>query len=181
LHAVHLDIGITFVQVRSVMERQAEMERALMQQHETLRHENGMLWQHIEISRRNQDALNSKLSQVISTFQHIANRFSTSRPSKIVAPNGQQLIELQDHAVEAEEEPTNPFKRTRYADLLTFGILVSYVSKLFMFCKLEYFSRFNTILLIIREEVEDASTSSAATVLGQISQILRDGLIDASG
>jgi hypothetical protein len=43
------------------------------------------------------------------------------------------------------------------------------------------FLSLNTILLIIREEVEDASTSSAATVLGQISQIFRDGLIDASG
>jgi hypothetical protein len=101
------------------MERQAEIERALMQQHQALRQENGILWQQIEISRRNQDALNNKLSQVISTFQHVANSFSTSRPSKIVAPNGQQLIEYQNHACDAEEEPMTPIKRARYLVLLS--------------------------------------------------------------
>jgi len=61
---------------------QAEMERVLLQQHDALRHQNNALRQQIEISRRNQDALNSKLSHVISTFQHVANRLSTSRPTK---------------------------------------------------------------------------------------------------
>ncbi len=85
-----------------------------MQQHEALRHENGMLWQQIEISRRNQDALNNKLSQVITTFQHIANRLSTSRASKIVAPNTQQLIEYQDNVAEAEADSNTPRKRSRH-------------------------------------------------------------------
>jgi hypothetical protein len=107
-------INVFILQVRGVMERQADMERALMQQHEALRHENGMLWQQIEISRRNQDALNNKLSQVVTTFQHIANRLSTSRASKIVAHNTQQLIEYQDNAVDAEEDSNTPRKRAKY-------------------------------------------------------------------
>ncbi len=106
-------VNVSILQVRGVMERQAEMERALMQQHEALRHENSIMWQQLEISRRNQDALNSKLSQVVSTFQHIANSFAPSRPSKIVAPNSQQLIEYQDHEGDAEEEISTPFKRSR--------------------------------------------------------------------
>jgi hypothetical protein len=127
-------------QVRGVMERQAEMERALMQQHETLRHENGMLWQQIEISRRNQDALNSKLSQVISTFQHIANRLSTSRPSKILAPNGQQLIEYQDNAGHAEEEPSTPLKRTRCAIPSLFHFVETCcISNCLMLCEHTFF------------------------------------------
>ena len=95
------------------MERQAEIERALMQQHQSLRQENGILWQQIEISRRNQDALNSKLSHVISTFQHVANRLSTSRPTKIVPPNAQQLIEYQDQPRDAEDGLATPIKRAR--------------------------------------------------------------------
>ena len=101
------------VQVKGVIERQAEMERALLQQHDALRHQNSMLWQQIEISRRNQDALNSKLSHVISTFQHVANRLSTSRPTKIVPPNAQQLIEYQDQPRDAEDGLATPMKRAR--------------------------------------------------------------------
>jgi hypothetical protein len=37
------------------------------------------------------------------------------------------------------------------------------------------------ICLVSREEVEGAVGTTAATVFGQISQILRDGLNDASG
>ena len=37
------------------------------------------------------------------------------------------------------------------------------------------------IYFVSREEVEGAAATSAATVFGQISQILRDGLNDASG
>jgi hypothetical protein len=89
-----------------------------MQQHEALRHENSVLWQQIELSRRNQDALNSKLSQVVSTFQHIANRLSTSRPNKIVAPNGQQLIEYGHFTGDTEAELTTPVKRARCLAML---------------------------------------------------------------
>ena len=99
--------------MRGVIERQADMERALLQQHDALRHQNSMLWQQIEISRRNQDALNSKLSHVISTFQHVANRLSTARPTKIVPPNAQQLIEYQDQPRDAEDGVATPLKRAR--------------------------------------------------------------------
>ncbi len=182
MNCAHSDVDVNFLQVRNVMERQVEMERALMQQHETLRHENGMLWQQIEISRRNQDALNSKLSQVISTFQHIANRFSTSRPSKIVAPNGQQLIEYQDHALDTDQEISTPLKRARcVVPSMSQSFSTCYTSNLFLVCRTTFSDPLVHPLCVVREDHESAGASSAATVLGQISQILRDGLIDASG
>ena len=88
------------------------MELALQDQ-KALREENAVLWQEMAVARRSGEVLTSKLSQVFSWLQHFANSFTNARPSKIVGQSGQQLIECQDDAGDADANLSTPQKRAR--------------------------------------------------------------------
>jgi hypothetical protein len=57
--------------------------------------------------------LTSKINQMYSMFQRFANSFTNARPSKIVGHSGQQLIECQDDAGDADADLSTPQKRAR--------------------------------------------------------------------
>ena len=94
------------MQVQGLAERQAEMELRLHQDQQ-------QLWQEMVANRRRHEEQTSIINQMYSMFQRFANSFTKARPSKIVGHSGQQLIECQDDAGDADADLSTPQKRTR--------------------------------------------------------------------
>jgi len=128
------DFFFCLVQVQGLAERQAGMELRLQQDAERQagmelrlhqdQQQNAMLWQEMVATRRRNEELNamlwrrneeltSKINQMFSMFQRFANSFTNARPSKIVSHSGQQLIECQDDAGDADADLSTPQKRAR--------------------------------------------------------------------